>query len=125
MSPPVKVTLGSTPIIGATITQGKPTGAQVIRDQPIDGASIAAAGPQGPKGDPGSTTSGPPPTGFEHIQAIPASSWTVDHNLNRIPNAVTVYDTANSVIDAGVQVLDLNSIEVYMDIPTAGRVEII
>ena len=46
-------------------------------------------GPPGPPG-PGLST-------FTHTQAVPASVWTITHNLGRRPS-VTVVDSAGSVV---------------------------
>lgn len=36
---------------------------------------------------------GPPGTGgsYVHVQASPASTWTIAHTLDRVPHSVTVY----------------------------------
>jgi hypothetical protein len=50
-----------------------------------------AVGVKGDKGDPGSAS-----TTYEHVQVSPATTWTVEHNLN------TVYPDLTVVVDGRV-----------------------
>jgi hypothetical protein len=48
---------------------------------------------------------------YVHTQSLPSATWTITHNLGRKP-AVTVVDSADSVVVGFVQYLSLNSVQV-------------
>jgi hypothetical protein len=48
---------------------------------------------------------------YVYTQSIPAATWTINHNLGRKP-AVTVVDSADTVVIGFVQYLSLNSVQV-------------
>lgn len=50
-------------------------------------------GPQGPQGLPGSA-----PQAYTHDQQVPATTWTIDHNLGFRPGGVLVIDTLGEVV---------------------------
>jgi hypothetical protein len=56
---------------------------------------LGQTGPQGPKGDPGIV---PSDLGYVHTQSTPSSTWTIEHNLQFIPN-ITVVDSAGTVVE--------------------------
>lgn len=56
---------------------------------------VVVSGDRGPKGDPGSGAV------VNYVQAIPATTWTITHNLGYIPS-VLVYDDAGDLCDANV-----------------------
>jgi hypothetical protein len=58
---------------------------------------------------------------YEHIQTIPATTWTINHSLGKFTN-VTIYDTDNKIIDAEVETLNNNTIRVVFNILQTGRV---
>lgn len=102
------------------VVLGTPIIVDVTEGTPIE----ISLGEGGPAGDPGPP--GPPGTGqpFEYVQSVPASSWTIPHNLGYRPAAVTVFDTTDNEVETGVRNVDLNTIEITMVSPMAGRVEI-
>lgn len=59
-------------------------------------------GDKGDKGDRGDI--GPMGTDltYEHIQALPEATWTINHPLNKIPS-VTVIDSSGSVVEGEVE----------------------
>lgn len=72
---------------------------------------------RGPAGPPGSGAA------FVHAQTTPASTWTIAHDLGRIPNAVTVYIggqvvVTDTTVDATHVVLEFPS-------PETGEVHIL
>lgn len=75
-------------------------------------------GPTGPQGVPGSVDGALPQ--FIHDQAIPAATWYIVHNLNRLP-AVTVLDSADTEVVGNVDYIDLNTIELTFSAPFGGR----
>lgn len=46
---------------------------------------------------------------FVHTQSSPASIWTITHNLGRFP-AITVVDSANSVVDGDILYITENQL---------------
>jgi hypothetical protein len=59
---------------------------------------------------------------FRHSQSLPSTSFTVNHNLGYRP-AVTVTDTAGTVMNADIHYVDANSLTVTMLTPLACYVE--
>ncbi|MDP9144358.1 MAG: hypothetical protein M3N43_06630 [Actinomycetota bacterium] len=87
--------------------------------------AVATAGVQGPKGDTGPIG----PTGgetYEHVQVAAQSVWTINHNLGRYPTAWSLFDSSGR--ECGqytIQHLDLDSLRVSMDLPTAGIIRLV
>lgn len=87
-----------------TVTTAPP-GPENVRVLPV-------AGPPGPAGG----------SNFRFDQAIPAAVWTIEHNLGRRPVSVALFsdDFAQEYGEFAVQHLDLNSLRISMETPTAG-----
>lgn len=60
------------------------------------------------------------PQQYEHIQAIPATEWTVTHNLGGFPDTVTIW-IGDQNVTAPVNVVDVNSLTITFPTPVAGR----
>lgn len=43
---------------------------------------------------------------YEHVQAAPATVWTIPHGLGRAPAALSVYDSGGSEVWGDVDVVD-------------------
>lgn len=67
--------------------------------------------------------SGGPVTTYVHTQELPATVWTVHHNLGRYPAAVSAFSDDLSVQWSEFQVLhiDTNSLYIAADIAVAGK----
>lgn len=125
MSAPIAVTLvrplsvsgGAAPIAVTQVTPGHNT--------PGASAQISA--------DPGNTltqgtdaklyVSAPPipaPTTYLHTQPVPATSWTINHNLGHHP-AVSALSVGGVVMLANVIHTSLNQAVIEFDQPTAGQ----
>jgi hypothetical protein len=63
------------------------------------------------------------PGRYEHVQAVAQSVWTVNHGLGARPPAVSVFslDFETQFDEFTVQHLDVNSLLISVDVPTAGR----
>jgi hypothetical protein len=66
-----------------------------------------------------------PPTGlgdahYVHDQATPASVWTINHNLNKVP-VVTVYDSANDIVVGSVAIVSPNTLTVTFTAGFSGK----
>lgn len=72
----------------------------------------APAGPPGPPGPPGDPAR-------EFVQATPAASWLITHNLGRFPDVVVIVDDAE--VDADVLYPDPNHLVIVHGSPLAGR----
>ena len=64
---------------------------------------VTTPGPQGPPG---------PPDEFRYVhnQMVPASVWTIPHNLDGFPN-VTVVDSANREVIGDLEWIDNNTVQ--------------
>jgi hypothetical protein len=120
----------------------------VVTGSRVRSISIAAAGPQGaqgpagargatgPAGAPGATGATGPAgapgadgiaaeevaalVSYTHTQVTPSSTWTVTHNLQFYPN-VTVFDSANSMIEGTVTHTDSNSLSITFSAAISGK----
>lgn len=65
---------------------------------------------------------GSAPTDYTHVQTIPATVWTVTHNLGRRPPAVSVFsgDYAIHYDEFVVHHQSINELWISMDVATAG-----
>lgn len=82
-------------LVGQAITQGLP-------------GAPGASGPPGPPGAPG------PPgslTSYTHEQILPASTWTIVHNLGFRPS-IQVFDSAGGEAEGTVAHLDVTTLTV-------------
>lgn len=77
---------------------------------------VGARGERGPAGIDGQS-----PQPYVHLQATPAATWTVAHNLNRAVQ-VTVLDSSGAEMDADVEHGDLNTVTVTHAAPDTGSV---
>lgn len=62
-------------------------------------------------------------TFYEHTQTVPATVWTVHHNLGRRPAAVAVFsaDWNTEYGDYAVTHVDVNTLYITADIAIAGK----
>lgn len=84
---------------------------QVVNSVVIDATpeviELGIIGPQGPQGEqgiPGGATAS-----YVHTQAVPASVWTIPHNLGFRPNVIVV-DTLGRIVEGDVAWPDVNTI---------------
>lgn len=84
----------------------------IIRE--VQRVIVTAPGPQGPPG----TGSG---SSFyhEHVQAVPAATWIVDHNLGSYPNVSILIDGVVSQTD--ITHNTANQTSIVFPAPLAGR----
>lgn len=68
----------------------------------------------------GTMPSGGSPASYRHIQAIPATSWTVDHMLGFRPS-IQMFDASGNEIDGAVQHATENRLIVSFIRPVAGE----
>lgn len=60
---------------------------------------VTAPGPQGPAGTAGTSADDIASlVSYMHIQTTPATTWTINHNLNFYPN-ITVFDSAGTQVE--------------------------
>lgn len=80
-------------------------------------AVVALEGPQGPPGPSGSGSG----AYLRHEQTSPASVVTIEHNFGRWPAAVMLTSLDGSITfdEFGLQFIDLNTIRISIDQPTA------
>lgn len=98
-------------------------GTVTVTEEVLALVSEAAQGPQGiqgPQGAPGAQglpgangTNGANGNGFTfHFdQALPSSTWTIQHNLNKHPS-VAVVDSAGSLVYGELTYIDTNSLRI-------------
>jgi hypothetical protein len=81
---------------------------------------LGPAGPTGPTGPTGPAgPSGAAGSSYVHTQNIPATVWTVNHNLGLFPNVTTV-DTALNEFESTIVYIDSNSLTVTISVAVAG-----
>jgi hypothetical protein len=98
-----------------TVTEGD--GSSTVVTVPVTSTVTATTvGPQGPKGDAG--------TGFEYVQAAPATTWTINHNLGFRPS-VELLDAGSQEIDGEVAHPTVNQTVVTLSPATAGLARLI
>lgn len=61
------------------------------------------------------------PKSFTYVQSQAATVWTVNHNLGRFP-AVSVVDSAGSVVIGDVTYVSVNTLTVAFSAPFSGNV---
>lgn len=81
---------------------------------------IGPVGEKGDKGDPGEPGSGPADAAYTHLQDIPASTWIIIHDLNKMPS-VTVVDSAGTRVEGDIFYISLNQIDVVFGAAFAGK----
>lgn len=96
-----------------SITVSAPPIPAISTQQPSSSVTVVpVVGPPGPSG--GST--------YEYTQLTPSTVWTINHNLGRYPATVQLYasDLSTSYSEFIIQHLDVNTLRISMDTPTAG-----
>jgi len=68
----------------------------------------------------GPSGGGGAPTAFEHVQATPATTWVINHNLGFFPD-IHVYTVGGAEIVAEVLHISPNQAMVYLAAPMVGR----
>ena len=98
-----------------TVTEGD--GSSTVVTVPVTSTVTATTvGPQGPKGDAG--------TAFEYVQAAPATTWTINHNLGFRPS-VELLDAGSQEIDGEVAHPTINQTVVTLNPASAGLARLI
>lgn len=59
---------------------------------------------------------------YHHVQAVPATVWTVTHNLGRHP-AVSVLDSAGSQVEVAVSHTSLNQVVLTLAYAVSGTAD--
>lgn len=61
-------------------------------------------------------------TSYEHIESLPESTWTVNHNLDRNPGLITVFDQdGGQVMFESIQHTTTNSLTISFLVAQSGR----
>lgn len=99
--PEVPTLVAAPPVLGGVVV-------------PVEGppGPSGPAGPQGPEGPPGGS-------GFEYTQAVPASTWIIDHNLGRKVH-VSLFSVGAVVVFADVVHGSPNQTTITYPVPTTG-----
>ena len=56
---------------------------------------------------------------FTHLQAVPNTAWTINHNLGMRPS-VSILDTGGNEVEADVVHTNTNQLVIHFAIPLAG-----
>lgn len=78
-------------------------------------ATLGVPGPPGPAGPAGSGAR------YVHEQAVASSDWVIEHGLGSDPSAVTVVDTAGTVVTTEIRYLDVNTVRILSTSPFSGK----
>lgn len=92
---------------------------QTVLREEVPVTHVVAVALQGPPGPPGPPGGGAGAT-YTHIQALPASVWTVAHNLGRYPS-ITVVDNLGGELFADVRYIDSAIAQITHSVPLTGR----
>lgn len=57
---------------------------------------------------------------YVHHQDVPASVWTISHNLNKKPS-VEVIDSAGTKVEGEIKYIDDNIVEIYFSAEFSGK----
>jgi len=82
--------------------------------------TVIGIGIKGDKGEAGDAGGSGGDKNYEHIQAIPASTWNIIHNLGKYPS-VNVIDSTGSLVDGDVLYLDINTVQVGFGAGFSGK----
>lgn len=109
---------------GVTVEVDPPDLPEIRAEPPSSTVAVVpVAGPAGPIGEDGPPGPAGPPGGayFRHNQIIPASVVTIEHGFGRWPAAITLTSLDGSIAFAvfGVEMIDLDTIRISIDQPTA------
>lgn len=102
----------------AIVQVAPPVLPEVHMDIPAVGVvTVPIAGPQGAQGPSGSGSG----AYLRHEQSSPASVVTIVHDFGRWPSSITLTSIDGSITFAvfGVEMIDLNTIRISIDQPTA------
>lgn len=88
----------------------------VVKDGKIRVISVIAQGPVGPPGA---------GTAYLHTQAVPANTWTINHNLGAQPKSVSLISVGGLNVDGSWIHLNTNQIQVNLNVARAGFAYII
>ena len=80
---------------------------KIIIDDSSVSVSLGDSGPQGPQGIPGEVQLAD--ISYVYTQSVSASTWTITHGLQFIPN-ITVVDSAGSVVEGDYSYPDENTV---------------
>jgi hypothetical protein len=101
----------------ATVTLKDSSKAVITKSDKSVILTATKQGPAGPKGDTGSA--GPGSTYYNHAQTAASTTWTINHNLGRIPS-ITVIDTAGSEIEGDYAYPSVNTVVLTFSAATGG-----
>lgn len=90
----------------------------VVQPPPAIQTTLAFVGPRGPTGPAGSG-GGSGDLNFTHEQVSAAATWTITHNLGKMPS-VTVIDSGGSGIVGSVTYPSVNQLVIEFSAPFAG-----
>lgn len=57
---------------------------------------------------------------YNHLQNTPSATWTIQHNLNKLPS-ISVVDSANTVVTGNIQYLDNNNVVITFNAGFSGN----
>lgn len=77
-------------------------------------------GPPGPKGDTGAAGGT-----LEFVVSVPATTWVIPHNMGKRPAGWTIYDSGNTIYEAGAEFLDVNTMRFTFSAAISGRVVLV
>jgi len=97
-----------------------PKGATGAKGDPGDNGATGPAGPQGELGTQGPQGIPGVDSNFVYNQPVPSTSWSLTHNLNKMPS-ITIVDSAGTVVEGDIQYVDVNNIVVTFSYAFSGQ----
>ena len=58
---------------------------------------------------------------YTHVQSVPATRWTIVHNLGKLAPAITLLDTDNCQVFTDITYVDLQTAQLDFTSPFAGQ----
>lgn len=95
-------------------------GDRVVVVEPLIRIVKIPMGPPGPKGDTGAAG-----ITVEVVQSVPSTTWVVEHNMGKRPAGYTIYDSADTIYEAGAEYLDANTMRFTFSAAISGRVVLV
>jgi hypothetical protein len=102
-----------------TVITTAPDTQEIVHEPQLD-VEVSIPGIQGPPGPPGPTGE-PGGVGYEHVQSTPSATWgPIIHGLNKYPD-VSVWIDNELTEGVRVEFVDLNTVNIYLNVPKPGR----
>ena len=116
----LEVLVTEPPGLAVAVTETPAPRVDVTGPQAAGVVEVRVPGPAGPPGPPGATSGD---RYYVHEQPVASDTWTAPHGLGKKP-AITVEDSAGSVVVGRYSYPDLNTVVARFSAPFSGRMHL-